>query len=268
MLFESQTNSFIAPPSTTRQQVGSFQVIMNDIYTFTANLADIERQTKALKTDEQKTKLRDLVDKTNKRAESIAKRLSEFQQQRFTDKEKASLNRIVAQYEDLHKQFEELREAANTATQQLSKKLREEYMKSMVINQPTTTNTLDMFDGDVDAGSTTQGQQQQQQAPMRVMLSRADASTIAVETALVNETKNQLLDLETDLNELNDCFVELNGLLKERQGTLDSIETQLKQANSNMRQGTKDLKTAKGYTFGESAKKLTKLRTVGRLIGI
>mmetsp|Transcript_285 Transcript_285/g.519 ORF Transcript_285/g.519 Transcript_285/m.519 type:complete len:265 (+) Transcript_285:183-977(+) len=264
MLFGSQQNSFITRPPTTKQQTGTFQTIMNDIYSFTSNLSEIERQTKALKTEEQKSKLRVLVDKTYRESESIETRLANWKQNQFTDKEKSSFNRITAQYKELQDQFNDLRKEANSATQQLSKKLREEYMKSMVVNQPTRDNNLDLFDNMSGGG----GSQTKTQRPMQIMLSKAAADTIAVETELAKETRSKLEDLHMDMEELVECSRELNGLLRDRQTNIDNIQAQLQQANSNMRKGTADLKVARSYTIGETTKKFSKIRTMGRLIGL
>uniref|UniRef100_A0A7S1KSQ5 t-SNARE coiled-coil homology domain-containing protein n=1 Tax=Percolomonas cosmopolitus TaxID=63605 RepID=A0A7S1KSQ5_9EUKA len=162
--------------------------------------------------------------------------------------------------ERLEKQFQELRRLLDVDVldevaereRQLSRKMREEMYSSaygMGVQQQGSSASRNGTNRDNEVVQT----QQQMQLP--IMLSEADASTIEVEKMIARETRDHLLVLESDMDELQSCLQDLNHLVKDQQADLNQIESNVVNANRSIEVGINDIKASKGMSFTETFKK-------------
>jgi t-SNARE complex subunit (syntaxin) len=84
----------------------------------------------------------------------------------------------------------------------------------------------------------------------RLVLSEFNRNVIETEKALAKEQLRDLQHLEVDMNDLQECFVHLNVLIREQQSSLDQIESNLDQANVNMEEGIEDIKWSNENRIG------------------
>jgi SMC interacting uncharacterized protein involved in chromosome segregation len=117
--------------------------------------------------------------------------------------------------------------------------------------------------GEQEAG-TSKKQKTAEIEDSRLVLSEFNRNVVETEKAMAREQLKDLQCLETDMNDLQECFVNLNELLKEQQSSLDQVEQNLDQANENMECGIEDIAWSNQnrigvYTIQNLAKKISPL---------
>ncbi|KAL9656388.1 hypothetical protein ABK040_005154 [Willaertia magna] len=173
------------------------------------------------------------VQKNIKQLKQLQKSLDEY----FKSSEKNVVN------EKLQRQYSDEKP-------KLNKLLNHSFVKK--INEEGTVkkkNTAKDIEYTVENGDDNNGQQQvmlqQQQKKQQFVLSQWDRNTIDVETALANETKQDLIKLETDFNEIHGMMKDFHGLVHENQEYLDIIADNVEESNVKVQAGTQNIKGAK-----------------------
>eukprot|EP00761_Pharyngomonas_kirbyi_P007767 gb/GECH01007777.1/.p1 GENE.gb/GECH01007777.1/~~gb/GECH01007777.1/.p1 ORF type:complete len:252 (+),score=41.47 gb/GECH01007777.1/:1-756(+) len=80
-----------------------------------------------------------------------------------------------------------------------------------------------------------------------VRLNSWQASTVETEEAQAREKQRELLDLETDLNELHSCYVEFATMVDEQEGLIDDTGKDVQKSTKNMERGVTEVRSASKY---------------------
>ena len=95
-------------------------------------------------------------------------------------------------------------------------------------------------------------QQQQQQLLKPKRIDKYQKSLVNVEKQIALETKDELLEIERDFDEVTDMFKDFNQEIKQQGETLKVINKKMVETNDNVELGINELKKARKYqrTFG------------------
>lgn len=96
-----------------------------------------------------------------------------------------------------------------------------------------------------------ENQQQIQIQQPKFKLTKFQAQTIDTELNIAKETRDELLQVESEFNELTEMFKDFNRTIQEQDVSIKQITKNVDSASLSVTQGIDDLKKAKSYSrFG------------------
>lgn len=127
---------------------------------------------------------------------------------------------------------------------------------SVTLNQDINTIPKEMeFEDIIDENELVEEiTSQQKQSNLDVYISISQLNTIETQKLIKQEERDQLLSLESSTMELESCLKDMHELVLNQQKYFDRISNNISIANSNIENGTKNIRSAKGYTITEQLK--------------
>jgi len=163
---------------------------------------------------------------------------------KFDEQERKFIQKLRKNYDELKplktKVFEEYKDVVN----QINDVWEVGSMKKMANDDNSFSNMMKL-------GSFNGGQQYQQQMLMKQqnkpIVNKWTKSTVNVEKQIAVETKEELLKVESEFDELTEMVKDFNILVKEQGESIKEIKKNVSDANANVIDGVQNLKGAKKY---------------------
>lgn len=201
----------------------------------TRNITEIEDYMfKKIKNHEQasqyiveySTKLNEFKKKKNPSLAKEIKELDSALSKYFQKMEKKKFQEQETKYVNkLKKTFEDLRNLKN------SLQLDEDIWK-----EPEKQSTTRMKQAQV-----------QQQQVVKPIVDTWTKNSVDVEKQIALETRNELIKMESEFNEISEMIQDFNQITKEQDKIIKDIKKNVHESNANVQQGVKELKEAKKY---------------------
>jgi hypothetical protein len=260
----------VEAPSAPKS-VNEFDQVSNAIYNLLNMCSKIESLTRQLDRDTTNTKKTEATKKKLKKERETAKenfkKLSEDIQACIVsdklNKDKQVIDKLKKNFQEVSDRFSYVNRVSMEKERELETRVRDRFTESGVLERES--HSFDNISQQSQKQKQHQHHQQQQlhakeeaveNEPKFVMMEYT-MNTINTVDVLAKEKLNDLKNLETDMNELHDLFINLKDIVQEQQEDLNIVETNVESSAALVEEGVENIKFArKNATVFESFQNL------------
>lgn len=244
----------------TDYKKSDIEEVSNIIYQFISTVNRIEVLSKELNTlkdnESVRTRLRKAREKAKKESKQLIARLDSDKELLLKEDEKL-YGKLIKQQKEIFERFQIVyRESLEKEKQrQPDKHYRGNFFFTVliIISCIETEDTESVADdGSFNNDSSPSHKQKfsEEIEESRLVLSEYNKNVIETEKNMAKERLEDLKRLDSDMNDLQECFVNLKVLLTEQNEQLDQIEQNVDKANECMEEGIEDIRYSNNFRIG------------------
>lgn len=228
--------------ATQANHSNALEDLTSIVYAFFNTVTKFENMAKYLGTPKETAEMRKKMVKLREGTKSQAKDLSERLRRIDFDRDFFKDPKEWEQFRKLKKQFEEQLKRFDVICNETAQKEK--------AKQTSKKGYSKMGDDDEDEDGENQGTDGglQKNEPKFVLL-EADANTTQTEKEIAKQIRDDLLSMETDMNELNQMFHDIKDLIDEQQESIDTAQQNIRDANANVEAAVVDIVEARKMSF-------------------
>ncbi|CAG5135017.1 unnamed protein product [Candidula unifasciata] len=228
--------------------------IRGNIFQINSGASDLERAMKGIGTDKDSPQLRDKIHETsqnvNKIVQTTTRLLHKAAEKKANKQQKVQLDLLKSQFQDSLQRFHILQKKAADRVKTTVKLS----VRSMQ-QQPLVS-----FVSDIELNEDFEDDQRQAQV-------FKDQEIIEDDLALILEREQRIRQLESDILDVNEIFRDLGAMVQSQGEVLDTIDSNVERAATNVEAGNEQLVSAAKYQ-SKSRKKMCCLVVIFLVIAI
>lgn len=246
------------PQATSETFVNVVDSITSKIFTINSNAITLDRVLKQLGTGKDSADVRKKVHETEERTNQVItetaglfKKLQALHTK--TDRtQRLQMDRLMGEFKDTTQKYHDLQTKVADRAKFFAP-------PSGSMHAPRTANLIDL--NEAEKNDSYESEQRRRQAQI-------ERETVETEVALLQERDVQIRQLESDILDINEIFRDLGTMVHEQGVTIDSIESNVESAQTDVEQGVQEVGRASLYQSKARKKKCCLIVTVLIVIAI